>query len=91
VLRYKHITVDKIVFIGKEADKIEYNLSGFGKVDYNICNNPKDYQQLLTLKWEEVKNCGISRPQFFRLKKQLKQGKRLHLSSKTLKRLRSIM
>jgi hypothetical protein len=89
ILRRRHIIVDRIVYIGKEADKIEESLSGLSKINQNTYNNPKDIEKVLSLTWKEVKTCGIPESQFYALKKQLREGKRLKLSSKTLKKLKS--
>jgi hypothetical protein len=90
ILQRRHIGAESFVYIGKEADKIEESLSGLGKMTSNTYNNPKDMETILSLPWEEVKRCGIPKSQFYALKKQLKEGKRLKLSSKTLSRLRTL-
>jgi hypothetical protein len=90
ILKRRHIVVNKISFLGKESDRIEQHLGGLGNVDYNIYNNPKDVEQIISKTWNEVKKCGIPQSQFYALKKQLKEGKRLKLSGKTMMRLRSL-
>lgn len=87
VLERRHIVVDKIVCIGKEADKIEESLSGLTKVNYNLYRNPKNLKKIFSLTWEEVKRCGISKSQFYEIKKQLESGAYPKLNSKTLKKL----
>ena len=91
ILQRRHITADKVVYIGKEADKIEESQSGLNKISLNTYNNPKDLERILSLKWIEIKKCGIPESQFYALKKQLNEGKELKLSTKTLKRLKLIV
>jgi hypothetical protein len=86
-LQRRHIAADKIIYIGKEADKIEEHMSGLAKMNYNIYNNPKDMNKISSLKWKDVKSSGISKKQFYRIRKSVKAGKVLHLYGKTLKRL----
>jgi hypothetical protein len=90
VLERRHVVVDKIAYIGKEADRIEENMSGLDKTDYNVYSNPKEVEQILSKRWREVERCGIPKSQFYALRKQLKQGKTLKLSRKTLSRLKLV-
>lgn len=90
VLTTRHITVDNIVYIAKESHKIENTVSGLEKLDYNVAIDPKDVQKLLSLHWKQIKESGISRTQFYEIKKQLKEGKNPVLRSKTLDRLRRL-
>ena len=88
VLRRKHIVVDKIVYVGKEGDKIEQNLSGLGKVNYNIYRNPKDViTKILSLSCKDAKQLGISKGQYYNLINNARNGKLSKLKNKTLKRL----
>jgi len=79
--------VDKIIYIGKEADKIEESLSGLTKVNYSLYRNPTNLKKIFSLTWKDVKNCGISKSQFYEIRKQLESGTYPKLNSKTLKRL----
>ena len=90
LLQRKHIVADNILYIGKEADKVEYNLNGLENANYNIYTNPKRIENVLSRTWKEVRQCEIPESQFYALKKQFKQGKRLKLHSKTLARLNSL-
>jgi hypothetical protein len=90
ILQRRHITADKIRHIGKEADKIEENLSGLDNVNYNIYTNPKDIEKIVSRTWNQVRQCGIPESQFYALKKQLKQGKTLKLHRKTAQRLNNL-
>lgn len=90
ILTTKHITIDNIVYVAKESHKIQNNLSGLEKLDYNVAIDPKDIEKLLSLSWKQVKESGISRTQFYEIKKQLKEGETPVLRSKTLNRLRNI-
>jgi hypothetical protein len=89
-LERRHIIADKLIFIGKEADKIDEHMNGLGNAEYNVYHNPEDVAKPLSLSWERVKSCGIPKSQFYALKKQLRQGKRLKLSRKTLEKLNSL-
>jgi hypothetical protein len=88
-LQRRHLCVNNIYWVGKEADKLEERINGFGTT-LNVYNNPKDIGKILMLEWKEVKVCGISKKQFYRLRKRLRDGRALHLSGKTLKRLKSL-
>jgi hypothetical protein len=91
LLERKHITATKVVYVGKEADRVEESLNGLHKMNYNIYRNPKDVKKrILSLTWSQVKQCGIPESQFYALKKQLKQGKQPRLSGKTWNRLMAI-
>jgi hypothetical protein len=90
LLQRKHIVADNILYIGKEADKVEYNLNGLENTNYNIYTNPKRIEDIFSRTWKEVRQCEIPESQFYALKKQFKQGKRLKLHSKTLARLNSL-
>jgi hypothetical protein len=87
LLQRRHITVDKIMYIGKEADKIEDNLSGLDNVNYNVYDNPEQIKGFFLKKWKEVKSSGISRRQFYDRKKQIKAGKIPKLSGKVLRKI----
>ncbi len=91
VLQRRHIVADKIVHIGKEADNIGQNLSGLETVDQNIFENRKDITKLKQMYWEDVKSSGISRMQFFRIKKRLMKGKIPEVNDKTWAKLRKIL
>jgi len=90
ILERKHILANKIIYMGKEADKVEENMCGLDNVDYNLYNNPKDAEKILSLKWNDVKDKGISKRHLRRIKKQLREGKIPNLKDKTLKRLLSL-
>jgi hypothetical protein len=88
VLRRRHITVDKIVYIGKEGDQIEQNLSGLGKVNYNTYRNPKDIlSKILSLSWKDANKAGVSKREYYNLIRDAKKGNLPNLRNKTLRRL----
>lgn len=89
-LERRHLLVNNIFFIGKEADKLRETTNGLNETDINTYTDSNDIKRVLMLEWKEVKSCGISKKQFYRLRKRLREGRALHLSSKTLKRLKSI-
>lgn len=82
-LERKHIVADKMIYIGKKTDKLEDNDYGFNKADYNEYNDPKEFLAIFSKPWKEVKNCGLSRMQFYRIREQIKKGKVPKLNSKT--------
>ncbi len=87
----KHIVVDKITYIGKEANRIDDNISGLDKMRVNSYNNTASFEKIiLTKNWSDIKQCGIPESQFYAMRKQLQAGKRLKLSSKTKTRLKSL-
>lgn len=75
LLQRRHITVDKIIYSGNEANRIEDNLSGLDNVNYNVYDNPEQIKAFFLKKWKEVKNSGISRRHFYRKKRQVKAVK----------------
>lgn len=88
LLDRRRVVADSIIYIGKEANKIENNLSGLntGKVSvYNRDALIKDKISPMTLK-EAVKR-GIPKRTFYRLKTDAKNGKHTKLKKKTLKSL----
>ena len=90
-LERKRITVDHITYIGKEANRIDDNVSGLDKIQYNVYNNTSDFEKIILNKnWSDIKQCSIPESQFYAMRKQLQAGKRLKLSRKTLSRLRSL-
>lgn len=92
MLERRRITANKneISHIGKEADRIEENLSGLNIVSCNTYANPKHLEEVFSRTWKEVKTCGIPESQFYALKKQFKEGKRLKLSNKTMNRIKCL-
>jgi hypothetical protein len=91
MLQRRHLVVDKIVYVGKEADKIEESMSGLGKVDVNIYNNLKDAERVLSLKWKDVRHDVMSRMHFQRLKKRFKEGKLQKLGKGTIIKLQKLV
>jgi hypothetical protein len=88
ILQRKHIVANKVICIGKEADKIEDNMSGLSKIDQNIYNNPKEIiSKILSMTLEDALKAGISRMGYYKLVKEAKKGKLLNLRDKTLRRL----
>lgn len=87
MLQRRHITVDKIMYIGKEADKIEDNLSGLDNLNYNVYDNPEQIKGFFSKRWKEVKTSGISRRQFYYIKRQIKAGRMPTPSSKVLRKI----
>jgi len=87
VLERKHLQVEKLIYIGKETDKIEENMSGLSNINQNVYQNPKDTISFFSRPWKEVKEYGISKMQFYRIRKQIKRNRKLRLKKKTLIKL----
>jgi hypothetical protein len=90
-LQRRHISIDRTIYIGKEADKIEENLSGLGKVYYNVYKSPEDTQKIiskiLSMSLKDARLAGISKGQYYNLFASAKKGRLPNLKNKTLKRL----
>jgi len=87
VLRRKHLQVDKIIYIGKEVDKIEENMAGLSNMDQNLYQNPKDVHAFFSRPWKEVKECGISKMQFYRIRKSINQRNSTKINGKTVEKV----
>ena len=90
-LERKHIVADRMIYIGKEADKLEENDYGFTRTSYNEYSNPKELLEIFSRPWKEVKNCGLSRMQFYRIREQIKKGKKSRLNKATLIKLKKVL
>lgn len=89
MLQRKHLQVDRLFYIGKEVDKIEENMSGLDNLDQNVYQNPKEAVSFFSRPWKEVKECGISKMQFYRIRKKLNSDKKLILRKRTLIKVQS--
>jgi hypothetical protein len=86
ILGRKHIFADKLIPIGKEADKLEERMNGL-EANLNVYDNPEQIIAFFSKKWKDVKHSGISYRQFYDRKKLIKDGKIPKLSSKVLKKV----
>ena len=87
ILQRKQIFADRKIYIGKEADKIEENMTGIGNMDYNFYTDQNELRTIFLGSWKDAKKYGISRRQFYRIKRQIKEGSTTSLKSKTLSKL----
>ncbi len=88
LLDRRRVVADSIIYIGKEANKIENNLSGLDTGRVSVYNREaliKNKIASMTLK--DAKKLGIPRRTFFRLKKYIRKGKFLKLRNRTKKRI----
>ena len=72
ILERRYVVVDKISYIGKEADKIADIDNGLDRIDYNTYEDPAYRRKLFLGKWKDAKGLGVSRRQFYRIKRELK-------------------
>ena len=54
-LQRRHIEADGVIYIGKEADKVEQNINGLERVSYNAYNGPRYLKRISSLTWEMMK------------------------------------
>ena len=84
----KHLDIGGFIYIGKEANKIEGNLSGLDTNRVNVYNREalvRDKIVSMTLK--DAKKRGIPRRIYYRLRKASQKGKTIKLRNKTLKKV----
>ena len=90
-LRRKQIIINDIEHIGKESNNLEETeVIGVSDNDYVIYDN-KTEQKIVdvirNMTTKDAKRIGVSKMQMFRLKKKIKEGKKIVLVRKTMKRL----
>ena len=88
-LTRKHIEIDSINFVGKEANDIEETaITGVHNIDYVYYNKnfeQKVAQKIDTLTKDEANSYGISNWQYNYIRRCLKEGKQPKFKKKTLK------
>lgn len=83
ILKRKHIKPDKIIRLGKEANKIEPN-----KNNPTIYLNPTEIEEEIRQTTpKEAKKKGINKMTLWKIKKRLQEGKPLNLRTKNLQKL----
>ncbi len=88
-LKRKHIIVDNITHIGKEAKNIEF-VGTLKKAEYEIYeNNEKLTQILLSMSVSEARKIRISKTTLHCIKKRILEGKTIKLRKKTLEKLKN--
>lgn len=84
LLKRRHITADRLIYIGKETNRVEENMSGLEAPTvhtYHSKNELRKKIQDLTLK--DAKALGIPNRTFYRLRKAVKDGKNVRVRRKT--------
>ncbi len=90
-LRRKQINIGEIEHIGKESNNLEESeVIGVSDNDYVIYDNKSEQKIIDVIKNMTTKDAmriGLSKMQMFRLKKKIKDGKKIVLKRKTAKKL----
>jgi len=86
LLKRRHLHPTKIVCIGKESNKIEEELIYKSKSE--VYKNTKEiYQKILNMNPEEARQKGVSRPTLWKIKKKIREGKKINLKTKSVRKL----
>ena len=90
-LRRKQIVINDIEHIGKESNNLEESeVIGVSDNDYVIYDK-KTEQKIMdvirNITTKDARHIGLSKRHLFRLKKRIKEGKRIVLKKKTLDKL----
>ena len=90
-LRRKQIVINDIEHIGKESNNLEESeVIGVSDNDYVIYDNKTEQKIANVIKnmtTKDARRIGLSKIQMFRLKKKIKEGKKIVLKKKTMKKL----
>ena len=90
-LKRKYIDIGEIEHIGKESNNLEETeVIGVSDNDYVIYDNRSEQKITDVIKnmtTKDAKRIGLSKMQMFRLKKKIKNGMKILLEKKTLKKL----
>ena len=88
ILQRKHITVDNINYIGKEANNIEEVISGLDKLNQNYYYDKNELKErLLKLSIRDAENLGIKKITLMKIRKRIRNGKDIILRKKVLSKL----
>ena len=86
-LRRKQIVINDIEHIGKESNNLEETeVIGVSDNDYVIYDNKTEQKIANVIKnmtTKDARRIGLSKMQMFRLKKKIKEGKKIILRTKT--------
>jgi hypothetical protein len=90
-LRRKQLVISDIEHIGKESNNlVESEVIGVSDNDYVVYDN-KTEQKMVdvigNMATKDARRIGLSKRQLFRLKKRIKEGKKIMLKKKTTKKL----
>ena len=90
-LRRKQIVIGDIEHIGKESNNLEESeVIGVSDNDYVIYDNRTEQKiadVIRNMPTKDARHIGLSKRHLFRLKKQIKEGKKIVLKRKTVKKL----
>jgi hypothetical protein len=90
-LKRRQIGIGSIEYIGKEPNNLEETeVIGVSDNDYVIYDNKTEQKITNVIKnmtTKDAERIGLSKMQMFKLKKHIKEGKKVVLKRKTLKKL----
>ena len=90
-LRRKQIVINDIEHIGKESNNLEESeVIGVSDNDYVIYDNKTEQKITDVIKnmtTKDARRIGLSKRHLFRLKKRIKEGKKIVLKRKTVKKV----
>jgi hypothetical protein len=94
-LRRKQIIINDIEHIGKESNNLEesevIDVSDNDYVTYDSKSEQKITNVIKNMTTKDAKCIGLSKRHLFRLKKKIKEGKKIVLKRKTLKKLAKVL
>ena len=93
-LKRKQIVINDIEHIGKESNNLEESevigVSDDNYVIYDSRTEQKIAGAIRNMTTKDARRIGLSKIQMFRLKKKIKEGKKIVLKKKTIKKLLKI-
>ena len=93
-LKRKQIDIGEIEHIGKESNNLEESeVIGVSDNDYVIYDNKTEQKisdVIKNMTTKDARRIGLSKRHLFRLKKRIKEGKKIALKRKTLKKLSDV-
>ena len=94
-LKRKQIDIGEIEHIGKESNNLEESeVIGVSDNDYVIYDNKTEQKisdVIKNMTTKDAERIGLSKMQMFRLKKKIKEGKRIVLKKKTINKLARVL
>lgn len=85
-LKRKHVHVSDVVYIGKEVKKVNQQILGLTLVtEYQ--NRKEIYDRILKLSNKEAEKSGVTRSAVWKIKKKIKDGKRVNLKCSGVRKL----
>jgi hypothetical protein len=83
ILHRKHIVVDKITSIGKEANNVEKALVCLNKLEQNIYTDQKELEKLIRkMTVKDAERIGMNTSTLWKAKKRVRNRKPIHFSKK---------